>query len=158
MINSILPVPLITKSSKRPMTPRDRGPCLTALWRVLLITALAIPNFTIGIYIIFILGSWQISCISWFGVLLRLRLPMLGFFYAPYSYRSCPCGCLSVHVFNMIFVIAVRCKIHSQNENFLILLNISEWVIFSCLIGSFQDFILSWVCALPFPSYSFITN
>ena len=36
------------KGSKIPMPPRDQGPYLTAVWRVLLITALVSPNFTIG--------------------------------------------------------------------------------------------------------------
>ena len=36
------------KGSKSPMPPRDRGPYLTAVCRVLLIPDLVSPNFTIG--------------------------------------------------------------------------------------------------------------
>ena len=48
MSKDILHVPCITKGSKIPMPPRELGPYLTTLKRVLLMPSLVSPNFTVG--------------------------------------------------------------------------------------------------------------
>ena len=70
----------------------------------------------------------------------------------------CSCGCLFVHVFNLIFVIAIRCNIRHQHEHCFILLKVTEWDNLSCFVVSFQDNIFSQVRVLPFPSYPFRIN
>ena len=53
MIKDIWPAPWITKGSRITMPPKDRGPYLTAVGRVLIMPALVSLNFTIGCMICF---------------------------------------------------------------------------------------------------------
>ena len=144
------------------MPPRDLGPYLTAVWRVLLMSALVSLNFKIGWtmclhYLLFSVMEYKGYFIFW-GIVYFKALHVFLLLNAPYSYWIFLVSCLFVHVFNLIFVISIRWKIHSQHKHFFICLMIMERDNFYCFICSFQDFILSRVHALPFPLHPFAIN
>ena len=162
MRKAILPVPLITKGSKISMPLREQGLYMTAVWRVILMPDLVSPIFTIGCMMC--LHYFSFSVISYeryfivSGIVEFKYFRALFFFNTPYYYICCPCVCLFVHIFNLIFVISIQCKIHYQHEHWFICRKITEGDNFSCFFCIFQYLILSWVLVLPFPLYPFVIN
>ena len=51
-----------------------------------------------------------------------------------------------VHVFSLILIITIRCRVHYQHEQCLIFLQILEWNNFSCFIGSLNVFLVLGSC------------
>ena len=124
------PVPWITKGSKIQMHQIKQVPYLTAVWRILLMPDLQVQllrSVAWYAYIISRLLSWHIECISFLGRFWGYGFPYFVLYNVSYFCRSCPCGCLFVHLFNLIFLIAIWCKIHSQHEHSFIWLKVSEW-------------------------------
>ena len=70
------------------------------------------------------------------------------------SNGSCPSGCIFVHAFNLIIIVAIWYKTHSQYCHCYICMQISEGGNFIRLIGGFPNFVLSWVYAFPFPLFT----
>ena len=71
---------------------------------------------------------------------------------------SRPRGWLFVHVFNLILLVAIWCEVHSQNGYWFICINTSEGDNVIWFISSIQNFVLSRVCAFPFPLSQFLIN